>query len=290
MNPFAAIAARVAPGAELLATVPLTGGVSADVSMLEIARPDGQRQKLVVRSFGAADWRTTHGPRVEREAAALRELGARGLPVPALVHFDDRCALLPAPYLVMEFVDGRKEFTDAARLPVLGRALREIHATSLVALEHLPSRLDPMDDLLDFVPSDSTELRTALLGLSDTAYRGPHALLHGDFWLGNILWRGANLVAILDWEDCAVGDPLSDVAAAALELRYRFDAAEVQRFLDAYFGNDDVDVPRLALWSVYVTCAASRYMDDWGLDPEFLAHMHVQADRVLAEASAVLWP
>jgi aminoglycoside phosphotransferase (APT) family kinase protein len=39
-------------------------------------------------------------------------------------------------------------------------------------------------------------------------------LLHGDFWPGNALWRDGALVAILDWEDAAIGDPLADVANA----------------------------------------------------------------------------
>jgi aminoglycoside phosphotransferase (APT) family kinase protein len=38
-----------------------------------------------------------------------------------------------------------------------------------------------------------------------------HALLHGDSNAGNYLFRGKTVVAVLDWELCAIGDPRSDL-------------------------------------------------------------------------------
>ena len=52
---FDAVARRVEPGARLLRAWPLTGGVSAQATGLEIALPDGTTRKLVVRRHGPAD-------------------------------------------------------------------------------------------------------------------------------------------------------------------------------------------------------------------------------------------
>ncbi len=43
-------------------------------------------------------------------------------------------------------------------------------------------------------------------------------LLHGDLWPGNVLWQDGRLVAVVDWEDGAVGAPLIDVASARGDL------------------------------------------------------------------------
>ena len=42
----------------------------------------------------------------------------------------------------------------------------------------------------------------------------PPALLHGDYWPGNILWKDGRLAAVIDWEDACLGDPLVDLAMA----------------------------------------------------------------------------
>jgi aminoglycoside phosphotransferase (APT) family kinase protein len=38
------------------------------------------------------------------------------------------------------------------------------------------------------------------------------ALIHGDYRLGNISWRNARVVGILDWEGAHIGDPMYDLA------------------------------------------------------------------------------
>ena len=48
------------------------------------------------------------------------------------------------------------------------------------------------------------------------------ALLHGDYWPGNVLWEDGRLAAIIDWEDASVGDPLVDVSNARLEILWVF--------------------------------------------------------------------
>ena len=51
-------------------------------------------------------------------------------------------------------------------------------------------------------------------------FTGDKTFLHGDFWPGNVLWKEKEIVGLLDWEYAAMGDPVSDIAVASLELRY----------------------------------------------------------------------
>jgi aminoglycoside phosphotransferase (APT) family kinase protein len=37
-------------------------------------------------------------------------------------------------------------------------------------------------------------------------------LVHADYWPGNTLWKGDDLVAIIDWEEPRLGEPIWDIA------------------------------------------------------------------------------
>ncbi|MBK9125349.1 MAG: phosphotransferase [Chloroflexi bacterium] len=45
--------------------------------------------------------------------------------------------------------------------------------------------------------------------------RNRETILHGDYWIGNLIWEGDQLAGVVDWEDAAFGDPLADLAIAA---------------------------------------------------------------------------
>jgi aminoglycoside phosphotransferase (APT) family kinase protein len=78
-------------------------------------------------------------------------------------------------------------------------------------------------------------------------------LLHGDFWPGNVLWEDGRLVAVLDWEDAAIGDPLADVANARLELLWAGGAEAKEEFTRRYRslvpGVDLTDLPHWDRWA-----------------------------------------
>lgn len=157
-------------------------------------------------------------------------------------------------------------------------------------LPDLPARIDPLSDVFEYLPESEewNPLRTYLGSLPHTAYQDLPKLLHGDFWPENLLWHQGAVAAILDWEDAAVGDPLSDVAGCSVELRYKFGTAGMQRFIEAYAAQRTVDLNRLALWQVYVAAAAQRYMGGWGLDAGLEAHMRAEALASIRDAGLVL--
>jgi aminoglycoside phosphotransferase (APT) family kinase protein len=81
-------------------------------------------------------------------------------------------------------------------------------------------------------------------------------LLHGDYWPGNTLWKDGRLVAIIDWEDASVGDPLEDVANSRLEMLWAYGVEVMQDFTEQYKrAVRGIDFTNLPFWDL---CAALR--------------------------------
>lgn len=276
-------------GAELRAVRRLTGGVAADVFRLDLRLDDGGAFRAVLRVHGP----TYPGHDAALEFQLLQSLHHAGLPVPRPLCVDTSRQVLQHPYLLTAFVDGSTTIphtTVDAGIGAMAGCLAAVHATPTGALPTLPLRLDPVPELLEFLPADAEwrAFRARLPTLERTAFEGTPVLLHGDFWPENVIWRDGQIAAVLDWEDAAFGDPLSDVACTALELRYLYGRAGADRFLAAYAGNSTPDPRRLALWQAYVAAAALRYMGDWRLEPAREAHMRRTAVDSLREAVSSL--
>ena len=275
------------PAAEVAAVQRLEGGVSAQVFRIDLRLADGTGQAVVFRAMGKS------GLESAQEHALLAALHGAGVPVPRPICFDASCSHVNAAYVLMEFAEGSSEMPEGSagsQIVRMAETLMAIHRTPTALLPPLPSRLDPVPELLGFLP-DGAEwrvLRDFCASLVPRPFDGEPVLLHGDFWPRNLLWRDGQIMAILDWEDAARGDPLSDVACALLELRYLFDDALVSQFLVAYRRHASVDIQRLALWQIYVAAAAQRYMGAWALEPSREANMRRTALRQIREAAAVL--
>ena len=284
------IAAAVAehfPAAEVRAVERLEGGVSAQVFRIDLRLADGAGQAVVLRAMGKS------GLESAQEYALLAALHGAGVPVPRPIRFDASCSHVNAAYVLMEFTEGSSEVPEgAARAHIVRMAetLVTIHRTPTALLPPLSSRLDPVPELLGFLP-DGAEWRALLdfcAALAPRPFDGEPVLLHGDFWPRNLLWQDGRVVAVLDWEDAACGDPLSDVACAQLELKYLFDDELVDLFLSTCAGHLSIDPHRLALWQIYVASAAQRYMSAWGLEPSREANMRRVALRQIREAATAL--
>lgn len=287
---FAAIAGRLGPDTVLEDVERLRGGVSAEVYALTLRDPDARRRRVVLRQQGIHDGQAE---RVATHHALLTALHQAGLPVPEPLLLDTSSAVLPAPYLVMAFVPGTTEIA-ADRVPdsldVMADLLLRIHALPRHTLPPLPPRLDPLPEALDYLPDESRwqDLRRHLQGCADSAYRGEPVLLHGDFWPGNLLWQDDRVTAVIDWEDAALGDPLSDLASSRLELTWKFGPEAAARFTHCYTAHRPVEERRLRLWDVYVAAAAWRFMGEWGLAPALETYMRDGAEWFIDQAGAAL--
>jgi aminoglycoside phosphotransferase (APT) family kinase protein len=276
---FERVVRRVHPHGTLISARSLKGGVSAAVTALEVGLPDGHRTQLVVRQHGDADLR--RNPDIARdEFTLLRALHSAGLPVPVAHDVDETREILAKPYLVIEYVDGHTEF-DPARsdsvVDALATCLRDIHRSDLSTLDlsflpeqelvcarRLRTRPETVDDSLD-----EGRIRQVLEPVWPPRRRNRSVLLHGDFWPGNVLWRDGRLVAVIDWEDAAIGDPLADLASSRLEILWAFGPAAMRDFTARYAAlMPGVDLANLAYWDLCAALRPASQLSDWGLAAE----------------------
>lgn len=284
---IAAAVSRHFPLLTLQTIEPLKGGVSANVYRLDLAASDGARRSVVLREKGKSGLETAV------EFSLMTALHDAGQPTPLPIALDDGLRDATPPFILMSFVEGGSQIPAdqvKPRLAAMAQTLAGVHQAPTTTVPKLPLRLDPLSEVLNFLPAGDEwgPLRSHCAALGACPYGGVPVLLHGDFWSQNLIWNGSRIAAILDWEDAALGDPLSDLACAILELKYLYDDAEVDRFQAAYGHHTEVDPRRLALWQVHVASAAQHYMGNWGLEPAREAHMRQTALRQIREAAEAL--
>ena len=166
---------------------------------------------------------------VLREARLLRALEATAVRVPKVLATCEDESLLGVPFYVMERVEGivLSDELPAGMQPEricdeLVDALVEVHAVDWQACglegfgkptgylerqvrrftglwEHNATReLPAVDEVTRWLSANIPE-------------SGPATIVHGDYRLGNVMYTGARLSAIFDWELATIGDPLADI-------------------------------------------------------------------------------
>ena len=106
---FEHVVQRFEPQSKLLRTWELKGGVSAQVTAIEIERPDGYKHKMIVRQHGEVDLK--HNPYIAAdEFKLLQLLHSVGLAVPEPYYLDQSGEIFPTPYVVIEYIEGETLF------------------------------------------------------------------------------------------------------------------------------------------------------------------------------------
>jgi aminoglycoside phosphotransferase (APT) family kinase protein len=170
---------------------------------------------------------------IPRQGRLMAALHGAGLPVPAVLSMSERPVIDGRPFYLVEAVDGDRVET------VSGVADAEIARAAVAVLRRLqalpPARTGIGDEpatpltkelarwswLMERAPAELTGGATALnrrLAATAPAERPP-VLVHGDYHYGNMLFRGAAVVALLDWEIAQIGQPLLDLACLAVVAR-----------------------------------------------------------------------
>ncbi len=174
---------------------------------------------------------------VVREHRIIAALGPTDVPVaPALAVCEDD-VVNGAPFFVMDFVDGRVVHTSddvPAVLPddesrrtaawSLVDALAALHRVDVdqIGLGDLSRRHGYLDRQLKRWAAQWEASRTRELPIMERLHAwlldhrpadAPTTIVHGDFRLGNLLLApSGEVLAVLDWELCTLGDPMADVA------------------------------------------------------------------------------
>ena len=274
----------------------LEGGVTAEITALDIEHANGVTGRVVVRQRLGAELAAAR--RVAVEFEVLRLLQSARLPAPAPLYLDTSCAVLAAPYLVMEFLDGEKSAPaePASFVRQLAATLASIHAVDAETfdLTFLPDQEKRYFELLERPPiaaelPEEIGARRTLRARAPFPRRNSSVLLHGDYWPGNTLWRDGRLVAVIDWEDAAFGDPLADVANARVELLLAHGTDAMASFTHEYgTSTAGVDFAHLPLWDLWAGLRIVPHIGDWGLDDQTQRTMRDRHRSFVAETLARL--
>ena len=130
-----------------------------------------------------------------------------------------------------------------------------------IVAEKLRKRPAKVDESLE-----EGRIRDALEAVWPLYQRNTTVLLYWNFWPGNILWRYGQLVAVIDWEDAALGDPLADVANSRLEILWAFEIDAMQSFTHYYQSLTAIDFTNLPYWDLYAALRPISQIAEWGLD------------------------
>ncbi len=270
---FTRIAEAVAPGARVIRVSTFPGGLSSEMTLVDVEVADGSRRRFVVRRA-----RRERGsiPMVV-EYRLLHTAWARGLPVPEPLLFDGSGAVSEQPYMVLEYVDGEPRCTSddgTEKARRIADVLASIHALDAAdpALVDLPGRTERVSHVLAECtePFDDTLRERRIVEVLRANWPPPPpertALLHCDIWLGNLLWAGSDIVAVIDWENAHLGDPLADVGITRLECAWSFGRDAVDAFTDRYVARTGVDARTLPLWDLAAARRPAGELPRWAAD------------------------
>jgi len=178
---------------------------------------------------------------VVRQGRIMSALHDAGLPTPRIPAMSSDPVIDGRPFIVMEAVDGiRIETAGISHKPIdiAGSAvdvLKRLHALPLdqsgIGDEEsvgLQSEMMRWAMLMQRAPEELTvragELG-GLLAIQIPVERAP-TLVHGDYHYGNMLFRGPEVVAVLDWEIAQLGQPLLDLGCLCIvSIRRQYQGA-----------------------------------------------------------------
>jgi aminoglycoside phosphotransferase (APT) family kinase protein len=273
---FEQVAHKIDPHSRLLRAWQLKGGVSAQVTALEIARPSGQTHKMIVRQHGAVD--RQQNPQIAADEFKLLQITrAAGLPTPAPYYVDASGDIFPEPYIVIEYIEGSTEFAPADQgdlISQLASQLVKIHGVDCLNhdLTFLPQKEKSCAEKVSARPIhtddslDEGRVRDMLEAVWPGSQHNAPVLLHGDFWPGNILWKDGRLVAVIDWEDAALGDPLADLANSRLEILWAFGVEAMDHFTQHYQSITTIDFTNLPIWDLFAALRPAFKIGEWAAD------------------------
>jgi aminoglycoside phosphotransferase (APT) family kinase protein len=237
------------------------------MTALEMQSPDGQTTKLIVRRPRRVA--LTQNPRAAQDEFQLLQVThSLGLATPLPVHLDLSGQIFAAPYLVIAFVEGSPEFAPSdlsSYVLQLATHLARIHSVdcSNLDLSFLPSQANVCAETMGRQPPkadgslDEGRVRETLHSIGSLSQHNAPVLLHGDFWPGNILWHDGKLVAVIDWEDARLGDPLTDLAISRLDMATILGIDAMAAFTRHYRSLMPIDYTNLPYWDL---CAALRLL------------------------------
>ena len=293
-NVVRAILDVIAPNHAGFSIYPLARRYSDHTHRIQIELADRPPKQIVLRRYNEASGNCASKSR--REFGILKCLYRLGFPAPKPLLLDDEGDLLDTPCIVTEFVSGQQ--INAASEPLVWAATIDIVAQTLARIHTTPYDDTLRRDLMNANSEAAWFLKTGVVPEYMTVHPDgaqvwqtlhnllPHrqsvapALLHFDYWSGNILWDHGVISAVVDWEDAAYGDPAIDVAYCRMELYFEGLDDAADRLLHIYEATIGQAVANLGLWELAAAARAMHNARAWLTSPK----MHQRFRRFISHA------
>ena len=227
------------PHLRVIAVEPIPEGHSGFTYFVSI-EDDGAAGRYVLR-LPPPNARIAGPADVVRQGRIMAALHGAGLPTPAIPASSSDPAVDGRPFILMEAVDGTRieqAGVEQKPLDIAGSAvdvLKRLHALPLdqtgIGDENpvgLQAEMMRWAWLMQRAPEELTARAGdlgGLLAVQMPVERAP-TLVHGDYHYGNMLFRGAQVVAVLDWEIAQIGQPLLDLGCLCIvSIRRQYQGA-----------------------------------------------------------------
>lgn len=260
--------------------------------LLEAKTTTGTAFRAVIKRY--VNYNNDCAEKARLEFNTLSMLQKHDVPVPRPRFVDETGTMFGAPILVTEFVVGESIWTSPEPLPFarsLARTLAKIHsipcdadvATFLCDAELEGLWFTRKGEIPDYMQNhpDGPMVWDAVQELRANIELVPPSLVHTDYWMGNVLWEGSRVAAVIDWEEASYGDPNFDVGYCRMDMFLSgMGKGAADEFLAVYEAEMGRSAQNLALWEL---AAAPRPMHDpsWLVDVDqelraFIANIEVQ--------------
>lgn len=211
---------------------------------------------------------------VTNEIRVLRAMHDAGIPVPDILWSDTDGKWLERPFSIARRLPGTADVAPILATPAADTLLDQY--IDILAKIH---SLDPAAIGIDFLGTPTA--RTAALEqvkLFDANFHAQRleafpaityftrwlekhqpmanrvSVIHGDYRLGNFLYEGDRIVAILDWEQVHVGDPAEEIAFMYWALWSLDAVCPIEEFVQRYEARSGIAINRdsLAWYRVFI--------------------------------------
>ncbi len=277
----------------------LRGSYSNFTHLITVEFEDESTRKIVMRRYNPEKYEEGHDKH-SCEFNALKLLHKQGIPVPPPLLLDETGEMLGLPGIVTEFVEGApiELPAEAARWGELAaataRMLARIHQT---AFSEADKRF-LMDDnvevawfiktglIPDYMRADQDGEMVWQLVKDHWGRWAPvePRFAHTDYWAGNILWRGDEITAVVDWEEAGYGHPAADVAYCRMGYYIEGLPEAAETFLRVYETEAGWTLSDLPLFELAASARPMTDPQDWFAR----AYMEAGFRRFIAEAKGKL--
>lgn len=216
----------------------------------------------VVRAF------PQKSPAVEHELDVLHRLGPLGTTAPRLLAHGTESG---HPIIATTALDGGHPAPELAPDTIAGQM-----ALALAAIHRLDGeglRAEPQEP-----PRATGRLAEAARDAWSRLDLSHRVLTHFDFWCGNALWTGDELVGVVDWNGARSAPRGVDVAWCRQDLVLLGSPQAADDFLQRYTELSGHTVPDIPAWDVLAAAQADPHVESWDANYRGIGRSDLTAD------------